>query len=80
MYFGGLSKTPTNLDFVEHCIQPIYDNKQTRSQGSTCDQCDPPFNYFALVAMIVPTRMCRVPHPLNCLATPMTIGDIVFLE
>ena len=31
----------------------------------------PTFNDFALVAMIVPTRMCLVQHPLNCLATPL---------
>ena len=29
------------------------------------------FNDLTLVAMIVPTRMCRVPHPLNCLTTPL---------
>ena len=35
----------------------------------------PPFNHSTLVAMIVPTRMCRVLHPLNCLATPLLCGD-----
>ena len=46
---------------------------------STCDNAatifdvpHPPFNDFKFVAMIVPTRRCRVPHPLNCLATPLT--------
>ena len=31
----------------------------------------PPFNTFTLVAMIVPIRMCRLPHPQNCLATSL---------
>ena len=34
----------------------------------------PPFNTFTLVAMIVPTRMCRWPHPLIRLATPLLAG------
>ena len=31
----------------------------------------PPFDTFTLVAMIVPIRMCRLPHPRNCLATSL---------
>ena len=40
----------------------------------------PPFDNFTLVAMIVPSRMCRVSHPLNSLATPLIIGYHAYIK
>ena len=39
--------------------------------SDTCGNAAPSINDFTLVAMIVPTKMCRVLHPLICLSTPL---------
>ena len=64
--------------FIDKAIHLcFFRDKQNRSQGAAhpampqricCDTCS--IRYFTLVAMIVPTRMSRVLHPLNFLATP----------
>ena len=74
MLQNGFKSKIYSVVMLSYNLRTIYKQRRTKvaAHGATdFDVRHPPFNCFTLVAMIVPTRMCRWPHPRNCLATPL---------